>query len=212
MIDLAQVWTRLWAVWDDVWPAALGSIHNNRAGGEVASGQKKAVVEATAHSSSFLHSLHVWRGTQKQRQKRSWKFGMRERNMNVENVCTARSAKWRNAPRSTIHTPGKTEREQQMPHNSTRELQQAMSCARRFGKQIIAAFFLSYYEGITRGRWRLHRFFGSTLLSLSRLGGYSIRVICLSAGLFNSIDRFFKKLSLWIATSPQSVSIFSFEI
>jgi hypothetical protein len=30
-----------------------------------------------------------------------------------------------------------------MPHSSTRELQQAMSCARRFGKQIIATFFLS---------------------------------------------------------------------
>jgi hypothetical protein len=33
---------------DNVWPAAPGSIHNNRAGGEVASGPKKAVVEATA--------------------------------------------------------------------------------------------------------------------------------------------------------------------
>lgn len=33
---------------DNVWQAAPGSIHNNRAGGEVASGPKKAVVEATA--------------------------------------------------------------------------------------------------------------------------------------------------------------------
>jgi len=33
---------------DDVWPAAPGSIHDNRAGGEVASGPKKAVVEAAA--------------------------------------------------------------------------------------------------------------------------------------------------------------------
>jgi len=128
---------------DDVWPAAPGSIHNNRARGEVASGLKKAIVEATAHSSSFLHSLHVWRGTQKQRQRRSWKFGMREGNMNVENVCTVRSARWRNAPKSTIHMLGESEREQQMLHSSTRELQQAMSCARRFGKQIIVAFFLS---------------------------------------------------------------------
>jgi hypothetical protein len=49
-------------------------------------------------------------------------------------------------------------------------------------------------------------FFGPTLLSLSKLGGYSIRVICLSTGLFNSTDRFFKKLSLGLLQVPNRKS------
>jgi hypothetical protein len=37
-------------------------------------------------------------------------------------------------------------------------------------------------------------------------------VICLSTGLCNSTDRFFKKLSLWIVTSPKSEVGFPLEV